>query len=39
LEVPTFDITLSDHHNRWSSTFHLRAPPCLRLSNLNISLK
>jgi hypothetical protein len=33
-----FHITLPDFPNRLSSTFHLRAPPGLRLSNLNISL-
>jgi hypothetical protein len=34
-----FHITLSDLPSRRSSAFHLRAPPGLKLSNLNISLK
>jgi hypothetical protein len=38
-EVLAFHISLPDLLNRWSSAFHLRAPPDLRLSNLNISEK
>jgi hypothetical protein len=37
LEVPAFYITLPDLPNRRSSAFHLRDPPSLRLSNINIS--
>jgi hypothetical protein len=35
LEVPTFHIPLSNLPIRRSSTFHLKAPPGLRLCNLN----
>jgi hypothetical protein len=31
LEVPAFHITLPDLPYRWSSAFHLRVPPDLRL--------
>jgi hypothetical protein len=32
LEVPAYHITLPDLPNRWSSAFHLRASPSLRLN-------
>jgi hypothetical protein len=38
LEVPAFHIPLPDLPNGWSFAFHLRTPPSLRLSNLNISM-
>jgi hypothetical protein len=39
LEVSAFRNSLPDLPNRWCSTFYLRAPLDLSLSNLNISLK
>jgi hypothetical protein len=41
LEVPAYHITLPDLPNRWSSSFHLRASPSLRLNiqQLTIDLK
>jgi hypothetical protein len=32
LKVPAYHITLPDLPNRWSSTYHLRGPPGLRLT-------